>query len=128
MPEWFSIEVFDGDVSARAWRESHGDPIIGAAHAERVTDWIWHEFEWGMVLELELPDEFAWQRLFESPAVRAALDAAPARYVLHRGRGGSSGPRAPRRPRPFAGAGAVALLPPPTLEPEASQRPLLVSH
>jgi len=46
------------------------------------------------------------------PAVQAALDATPdpvKGLLVHRGRGGSSGARLPRRPRPLAGAGAVEL-------------------
>lgn len=112
MAEWFSIEVFDGWFSARLWQESHGDAIIAAANGEGLTDWCWYQFDWGVVLELELPDEFAWERVRSSPAVGSALDAVPdpvRGLLLHRGRGGSSGSRRPRRPRPFAGAGAVAL-------------------
>lgn len=66
----------------------------------------------GVVLEVELPDEFAWDILLTAPAVRAALDAMPdpvGGLLVHRGRGGSAGVRWPRRPRPLAGAGAVAL-------------------
>jgi hypothetical protein len=110
--EWFSIEVFDGGSSARAWMDAYGDPIIIAAQGLGVTDWEWHTLDWGVVLEVELPDEAAWEALQNDPAVRAALDAVPDPVhgvLLHRGRGGSSGSRWPRRPRPVAGAGAVAL-------------------
>jgi hypothetical protein len=110
--EWFSIEVFDGSSPARAWREAYGDAIVAAAHTEGLSDWLWHEFGWGVVLEVELPDEFAWDRLLTAPAVGAALDAVPdsvGGLLVHRGRGGSAGVRWPRRPRPLAGAGAVAL-------------------
>jgi hypothetical protein len=119
--EWFSIEVFDGSSSARAWREAYGDAVVAAAHTEGLSEWLWHEFGWGVVLEVELPDEFAWGRLLASAAVRAALDAVPdpvGGRLVHRGRGGSSGDRRPRRPRPLAGAGAVAL--PEPVEPEMS--------
>lgn len=53
------------------------------------------------------------------PVVEAALDAVPDRVnglLIHRGRGGSSGTRRPRRPIPMAGSGAVAL-PEPEDEP-----------
>jgi hypothetical protein len=46
------------------------------------------------------------------PAVRAALDAVPDPVnglLIYRGRGGSAGRPVPRKPRPLAGAGAVAL-------------------
>jgi hypothetical protein len=48
----------------------------------------------GAVLEVELPDEVAWDRLLAAPAVRAALDAVPdpiGGLLAHRGRGGGSG-------------------------------------
>jgi hypothetical protein len=110
--EWFSIEVLDGSSSARAWREAHGDAVVAAAHTEALSDWTWHEFDWGVLLEVELPDEFAWERLLASPAVRAALDAVPdpiGGVLVYRGRGGSAGVRWPRRPRPVGGGGAAAL-------------------
>jgi hypothetical protein len=112
VPEWFAIEVFDGDSSARLWQDSYGDAIVAAAQGKGATEWIWQRFRWGVVLELELPDEFAWDRLREHPAVTAALDAVPdpvRGLSMHRGRGGSAGSRRGRRPKPFAGAGAVAL-------------------
>jgi hypothetical protein len=120
--EWFSIEVFDGSSSARAWREAYGDAVVAAAHTEGLSDWLWHQFVWGVVLEVELPDEFAWDRLLAA-AVRAALDAVPdpvGGLLMHRGRGGSAGVRWPRRPRPLAGAGAVALPLPQPVEQEMS--------
>jgi hypothetical protein len=110
--EWFSIEVIDGRTSARAWSEAHGDSLIWTAQEHGATDWSWHEHSWGVVLELELADEEAWELLQASTAFRAALDAVPDPIfglILHRGRGGSAGTRNPRRPRPFAGAGSMAL-------------------
>jgi hypothetical protein len=44
--------------------------------------------------------------------VRAALDAVPDPafgLITYRGRGGSSGARDPRKPKPIVGAGAAAL-------------------
>jgi hypothetical protein len=119
MAEWFSIEVLDGTSSARAWREAFGDRLVAAAYGSGMTDWSWAEHGWGVVLEVELPDEFAFDRFREHPAVQAAFDAVPdpvGGLLVHRGRGGSSGARLPRRPRPFAGAGAVSL--PEPHEPE----------
>jgi hypothetical protein len=126
MAEWFSIEVLDGSSSARAWKEAYGDAVVAVAHTEGVSDWVWHEFRWGVLLEVELPDEFAWDRLLAAPAVRAALEAVPdpvAGLLVHRGRGGSAGDRWPRRPRPLASGGAAALPEPadhemPVLTPE----------
>ena len=110
--EWFSIEVIDGSSSARSWSEKYGDALIYAAQLEGAADWEWRYLSWGVVLEVELPDEAAWEAFREAPAVTAALDAVPdpvSGLILHRGRGGSSGARNPRRPRPLAGAGAAAL-------------------
>ena len=112
MAEWFSIEVFDAEFSARSWMESRGDELIYLAQLHGAKDWNWHHHRWGLVLELAFDDEFAWERFFEAPGTRAAIDAVPDPVfglVFHRGRGGSAGSRLPRRPRPFAGAGAVAL-------------------
>lgn len=124
MAEWFSIEVLDGASSARAWKETFGDRLVAAGHGESLTDWQWCEFRWGVVLEVEFADEFAWDRFRDRAAVQAALDAVPdpvTGLLLHRGRGGSSGARSPRRPLPFAGAGAVSLP-----EPSVAEVPDLV--
>ena len=107
-----SIEVLDGDFPAWVWREAHGDSLIEAALQYDVVEWRWHQFGWGMVLELDFADKEDWERFRASTAVQAALDAVPDRFsglLIYRGRGGASAPREPRRPRPFAGAGAVAL-------------------
>ncbi len=112
MAEWYSIEVFNGAFSARAWREAHGDPIIAAATGLGISDWEWHDLDWGVVLEVEVPDEATWETIQADPAVRAALDAVPdpvGGLLLYRGRGGSSGSARPRRPRPAAGAGAMSI-------------------
>lgn len=115
MPEWFSIEVLHGEFTASSWADSHGDALVWAAQEHGVTDWNWHRHSWGVVLEIELADEFVWERFKESPGVLAALDAVPnpvSGLMLYRGRGGSAGARNPRRPRPLSGSGAVSLPPP----------------
>ena len=107
-----SIEVLDGDFPAWVWAEAHGDSLIEAALQCRVIEWRWHQFTWGTVLELDFADETDWELFRASTAVQAARDAVPDRFsglLIYRGRGGASAPREPRRPRPFAGAGAVAL-------------------
>ena len=107
-----SIEVLDGDFAAWLWAEAHGDSLIEAALQCDVVEWRWHQFGWGTVLELDFADEESWERFRASTAVQAALDAVPDRLsglLIYRGRGGASSPREPRRPRPFAGAGAAAL-------------------
>ena len=107
-----SIEVLDGDFPAWLWAEAHGDGLIEAALQCHVIEWRWHRFDWGTVLELDFADEADWERFRDSTSVQAALDAVPDRFaglLIYRGRGGTSAPREPRRPRPVAGAGAAAL-------------------
>lgn len=107
-----SIEVLDGEFSARLWAEAHGDSLVEAALHEGVIEWNWQHFDWGSVLDVEFADEQAWERFRANPAVVAALDAVPDRVsglLIYRGRGGTSAPREPRHPRPLAGAGAAAL-------------------
>src|ERR1700694_3313586 len=109
---WFSIEVLDGSSSASLWSEAYGDGLIESAFLTGATDWSWHRHEWGVVLELDLADEAAWEAFRSLPAVSAALDAVPdpvSGLIVYRGRGGSSGRPQPRKPRPLAGSGAAAL-------------------
>jgi hypothetical protein len=109
---WWSIEVIDGASSAAAWQGAHGDAMVEAALAQLADDWSWHQHRWGVVFEVSLPDDAAWERFFASPTVQAALDATPdpvGGLIVYRGRGGSAGQAASPRPRPLAGAGAVAL-------------------
>ncbi len=112
MTEWFSIEVSDGSSSAREWLDRYGDHIINAAQREGLADWEMRQLPWGVVIELELTDEFVWEQVRSHPAVGAALDAVPdpvRGLLVHRGRGGSAGSRLPLVPRPFTGSGALAL-------------------
>jgi hypothetical protein len=110
--EWFSIEVLNGTSSARAWVEAYGDAIVQAGMSQGAVDWEWQHHSWGSVLEIEFSDEADFERFRSSPVLEAAFDAAPDRVnglLIHRGRGGSSGARSPRRPRPMSGSGSVAL-------------------
>ncbi len=110
--EWWSIEVLNGSVPAARWKDAHGTLLVEAALTNGAADWAWHEHRWGVVLEVAFADEGRWERFYGLPAVQAALDATPdpvRGLLVHRGRGGSSGARLPRRPRPLAGAGAVEL-------------------
>lgn len=120
MAEWFSIEVLNGSTSARPWFEAYGDLLAGIALSHGASDWCWVDQPWGFLLEVELPDEAAWDEFRAHATVKAALDAVPDPVnglLVHRGRGGSSGTRRPRRPRPLSGSGAAALpLPVETLE------------
>ncbi len=106
-----SIEVLDGQYSASLWAEAHGDSLIQAAILHGATDWNLRHLGWGAVLELSFDSEAQWESFRADAAVDAALDAVPNPdgLLIYRGRGGSSTPREPRRPRPLAGAGAAAL-------------------
>jgi hypothetical protein len=110
--EWWSIEVLNGPSSAARWRDAHGEALVEAALTNGAVDWAWHEHPWGVILEVAFLDEWRWDFFSALPAVKAALDAVPdplSGLAVHRGRGGSSGTRLPRRPRPLAGAGGVEL-------------------
>lgn len=107
-----SIEVLDGATGAGLWADSHADGLIEAALRHDATDWEWHRHPWGVVFELEFADEAAWERYRNSVGVVAALERVPdpvLGLVIYKGRGGSSGSRSPRRPRPLIGAGAAEL-------------------
>jgi hypothetical protein len=112
MGEWFSIEVLNRATSALSWCEAYGDLLIGLALSHGATEWDWQHHPWGHVLEMEFPDEANWDDFRALSAVIAALDAVPDPVnglLVHRGRGGSSGARWPRRPRPRRGSGAASL-------------------
>src|ERR1700744_92355 len=96
MAEWWSIEVFHADLSARQWKISYENALVEAALAHGALNWVWHEPRTGVVLELEFRDDAAWETYRNLPAVRAALDAAPDPVnglIVYRGRGGASGSR-----------------------------------
>ncbi len=112
MSSWFSIEVIDGAASASGWAEMWSDTLSGAALSGGASDWSWHQHGWGVVLEVEFADEAAWDAFRDQVAVRAALDAVPdplTGMIVYRGRGGSAGSPAPRRPRPMLGSGSAEL-------------------
>jgi hypothetical protein len=120
MAGWWSIEVFHGESSARLWQDTYSNALIEAAVTHGATSWEWHEHRWGVVLEVEFPEDVQWENFRNLPAVQAALDAVPDPVnglLVYRGRGGGAGSVSPRTPRPVAGAGAVAL-PEPGDEPE----------
>jgi hypothetical protein len=112
MAEWWSIEVFHGELSADRWRDGYGAELAESAVTRGALDWSWHRHSWGVVFEVCFEDETAWTAFRELPVVRAALDAVPDRVnglLIYRGRGGGAG-RPSRRPhRPGAGAGALEL-------------------
>ncbi|MFL6116190.1 MAG: hypothetical protein ACJ786_33270 [Catenulispora sp.] len=119
MGDWWSIEVADGEFSAAfsaaSWKDSHGKDLIRTALEYGVEDWAWVERPWGVVLELCFP-EFStiggWAAFRDAALVKAALDAVPDPVnglLMYPGRGGSSGARKPRRPKPAPTAAAAAL-------------------
>jgi hypothetical protein len=112
VPEWLTVEVFDGEVPASVWRRAHDDALIEAALTHGASFWDWHTTRWGVVLEVVFDDDERLERFRSLPVVRAALDAVPDRthgLLVYRGRGGGSGALVPRRPGPRPAAGAAAL-------------------
>jgi len=113
MAEWWSIEVFHGELHAASrWKDSWSSSLIESAISNGAVDWAWAEHRHGVVFEACFPDEARWDAFRLLPAVRAALDAVPDPVnglLIYRGRGGGAGARSPRKPRPAAGAGAVEL-------------------
>lgn len=112
MAEWWSIEVFHGEIPASRWRQAHSEALVEAALSHGASNWEWHEHRWGVVFEAEFGDDAQWEVFRALPTVRAALDSAPDPVngvIVYRGRGGGAGAVSPRKPAPVAGAGAVAL-------------------
>jgi hypothetical protein len=121
MAGWWSIEVFHGVLSARRWQDTYSSALIESALSHGATDWEWHEHRWGVVFEVEFRTDAGWAAFRALPLVQAALDAVPDPVnglLVYRGRGGTAGSVSPRRPRPSADAGALAL-PEPVDEPVA---------
>ncbi|MER6763776.1 MULTISPECIES: hypothetical protein [Amycolatopsis] len=122
MDSWLSIEVLDGAFAASAWQRAHGDRLTEAALTNGAEQWTWHVHHWGVTLEIEFSSEEKRDRFRSLPAVTAALDAVPdpeRGLLVYPGRGGGSGARVPRRPRPLPMSGCGAL---PTPQEEVSLR------
>jgi hypothetical protein len=112
MAEYWSIEVFDGEIPASQWKQAHSAALIESAISNGAAGWSWIETHWGVVFEACFADDARWEAFRALPAVRAALDAVPDPVnglLVYRGRGGTSGASSPRRPRPVPSAGAVSL-------------------
>lgn len=125
MAEWWSIEVFHGELSAERWRDAYGSALEEPAVTRGAAEWHWHRHRWGVVFEVCFPDEQSWAAFRDLPQVRAALDAVPDRVnglLIYRGRGGAAGVPSRRPHRPGAGAGALELP-----EPEAERIARLAS-
>ncbi|MDQ3106576.1 MAG: hypothetical protein M3Q68_02070 [Actinomycetota bacterium] len=111
-PFWMSIEVFDGTFSASSWSEAWGDRLVENAIVSGALDWNWHRSSFGVIFEVAFADEDAWDRYKSSLGVQIALDAVPdpvGGLIVYKGRGGNSGTRKPRKPRPLIGSGAASL-------------------
>jgi hypothetical protein len=122
MPEWLTVEVFDGDAPASGWRLAYENALIEAAITNGASFWDWHDTRWGVVLELVFDSDERLERYRSLAVVRAALDAVPDRahgLLVYRGRGGGSGALVPRLPRLRPVAGAAAL---PEPEPDSCVR------
>ncbi len=121
--EFWTIEILDGPrSSARLWRAAYSERLIEAALTHGGKDWTWRARDWGVLLEVSFADESDWLRFRATPAVQAALDAVPDPVhglFVSTGRGGSSGARVPRRPRPRIQSDGAPL---PEPEPELLAR------
>lgn len=113
MAQWWSVEVFDSQLQAALrWKDSHRTQLVESAITSGALEWAWIEHRTGVVFEVCFEDEARWEAFRALPGVQAALDSAPDPVngvLVYRGRGGSSGSRRPRRPKPSAGAGAIEL-------------------
>jgi hypothetical protein len=118
---WITVEVFDGEISAASWAEGWHDRLIEAAVTGGAVFWDEHGHRWGVVLEFAFADERQRDAFRQTPVLLAALDAVPDPVngvLVYPHRGGGSGSRQPRRPRPLVSGGAAAL---PLPDPDAGR-------
>ncbi len=116
---WITVEVFDGGTtSAAGWADAWRDRLVEAAVTGGAVFWDDHEHRWGVVLEFTFDDECRRDAFRQAPVLLAALDAVPDPVngvLVYPHRGGGSGSRQPRRPRPLISGGAAEL---PVPEPD----------
>jgi len=126
--EWLTLEVFDADSAAWAWRDRHYDDLVTVAISTGARYWEWHQHPYGVAIEVCWPDEVGLEAFRNSPVVIAALERAPdaTGVLIYKGRGGGSGASVRRPKRPPMGAGALAL-PEPDAAPDAQPVELLLA-
>ena len=127
--EWLTLEVFDADSAAWAWRDRHDDDLVTVAISTGATYWEWHQHPYGVALEVCWPHESGLDAFRHSPVVVAALERAPdaSGVLIYKGRGGGSGASVRRPKRPPLGAGALALPEPNDPAPNAQPVELLIA-
>lgn len=128
--EWLTLEVFDADSAAWAWRDRHADDLVTVAISTGASYWEWHQHPYGVALEVCWPHESGLEAFRHSPIVVAALERAPDRLsgvLIYKGRGGGSGASVRRPKRPPMGAGALALPEPDDSMPDAQPVELLIA-
>jgi hypothetical protein len=113
MAEWWSIEVFSGDkLPASAWRYAYEDALTEAAVTHGALYWDWYDSQYGVVFEVCFATDEQWMAFRALATVQGALDAVPDPVnglLVYRGRGGASGSRKPRKPKPAPSAAALEL-------------------
>ena len=119
---WITVEVFDGETSAAGWARAWRDRLIEAAvTGGAAVYWDEHAHRWGVVLEFAFDDDRNRDAFRQAPVLLAALDAVPDPVngvLVYPHRGGGSGSRQPRRPRPLRSGGAAEL---PVPDPDADR-------
>ena len=123
---WLTVEVFDGDrpvagLTAAGWARAWHDRVVEAAVTGGAVFWDEHEHAWGVVLEFCFAEEHLRDAFRDGLPRRGALAAVPDRIagvLVYPHRGGGTGVRQPRRPRPPALGGAAAL---PEPDPDADR-------
>jgi hypothetical protein len=78
MPEWLTIEVFDGEVPASGWQLAYENALVEAAVTHGASFWDWHTTRWGVVLELVFDSDERLERYRSLPVIRAAPVAGAA--------------------------------------------------
>jgi len=109
---WLTVEVFDAATPASGWLRSWHDRLVETALSSGAIYWDDHVHSWGVVIEFTFADEAARDRFRAHPTLLAALDAAPDPVngaLVYPHRGGGTGAREPRRPRPTPMSGAASL-------------------